>query len=60
MTNTNHMHKHVIKDELGKSHRRITDGVIQKHHMEKFCGWFRDLVSMNASDFFHGCIWEVN
>ena len=54
------MHKHVIKDELRKACRRITDGVIEKHHMEKFCGWFRDLVSMNASDFFHACIWEVN
>ena len=53
-------HKHVIEDELGKARRRITDDVIHKHHMEKFCGWFRDLVSMNASDFFHGYIWEVN
>ena len=53
------MHKHVIDDELRKARCRITDGVIRKHHMEKFCGWFRDLVSMNASDFFHGRIWEV-
>nr|POE45680.1 hypothetical protein CFP56_05570 [Quercus suber] len=43
------MHKHVIEDELGKARRRITDGVIYKHHMEKFCGWFRDLV-MSMSD----------
>ena len=54
------MHKHVIEDELRKARRCITDGVIHKHHMEKFCSWFRDLVSMNASDFFHDCIWEVN
>ncbi|XP_075665463.1 uncharacterized protein LOC142635141 [Castanea sativa] len=43
------MHKHVIEDELRKAHRRITDGVIHKHYMEKFCGWFRDLV-MSMSD----------
>ena len=42
------MHKQVIKDDLRKVRHRISDDVIHKHHMEKFCGWFRDLVSMKA------------
>ena len=53
------MHKHVIEDELRKARHCITDLVIHKHHMEKFCGWFRDLVSMNARLIIHGCICEV-
>ena len=53
------MHKHVIEDELRKVYRCITDRVIHKHHMEKFCAWFRDLVRMNARLIIHGCICEV-
>ena len=42
------MDKEVIEDELRKARHRISYVVIHKHHMEKFCGRFKDLVSMKA------------
>ncbi|XP_030934441.1 uncharacterized protein LOC115959910 isoform X3 [Quercus lobata] len=35
------MHKRVVEDELRRGHRRISPAIIHKHHMERFCGWFR-------------------
>nr|POF03181.1 hypothetical protein CFP56_62641 [Quercus suber] len=37
------MHKSMVEDELRRGHHRISLAIIHKHHMEKFCGWFRDV-----------------
>nr|POF08238.1 hypothetical protein CFP56_74406 [Quercus suber] len=45
------MHKSLIEDELRRGHCRISNATIHKHHMEKFCGWFRCYVmSMTDAD----------
>ena len=43
------MHKSMVEDELRRGHRRISEPIIQKHHMEKFCGWFRSHVHLTSS-----------
>ena len=37
------MHKQVIEDDLRKAHRRISNVVIHKHHMEKFAAGLKIL-----------------
>ncbi|XP_075658768.1 uncharacterized protein LOC142628587 [Castanea sativa] len=32
------MHKSLMEDELRRGHSRISNAIIHKHHMEKFCG----------------------
>ena len=43
------MHKGMVENELRRGHRRISETIIYKHHMEKFCGWFRSHVHMTSS-----------
>nr|POE59734.1 hypothetical protein CFP56_38353 [Quercus suber] len=45
------MHKSLMEDKLRRGHRRISNDTIYKHHMEKFCGWFRcHVMSMTNAD----------
>ncbi|XP_050290515.1 uncharacterized protein LOC126728774 [Quercus robur] len=46
------MHKRLIEDELRKGHNRnVSDAIIYKHHMEKFCTWFRGhVMSLTGAD----------
>nr|POF07988.1 hypothetical protein CFP56_55302 [Quercus suber] len=45
------MHKSLMEDELRRGHRRISNDTFHKHHMEKFCGWFRcHVMSMTDAD----------
>ncbi|XP_050281315.1 uncharacterized protein LOC126722213 [Quercus robur] len=46
------MHKRLIEDELQKGHtRNVSDAIIYKHHMEKFCTWFRGhVMSLTGAD----------
>ncbi|KAF3962526.1 hypothetical protein CMV_012969 [Castanea mollissima] len=52
--NINHfreMHKRLMEDELRKGHHRISEAIIYKHHMEKFCSWFRcHVMSLTIAD----------
>ncbi|XP_065628554.1 uncharacterized protein LOC136067129 [Quercus suber] len=43
------MHKGLMEDELRRDHCRSFTAIIHKHHMEKFCGWFRSHV-MSMTD----------
>ena len=43
------MHKSMVEDKLRKGHRCISARIIRKHHMEKFCGWFRSHVHLTSS-----------
>ena len=43
------MHKSIVEDELRRVHYRISTPIIHKHHMEKFCGWFRSHVRLTSS-----------
>ena len=43
------MHKSMVEDKLRRGHRRISTRIIRKHHMEKFCGWFRPHVRLTSS-----------
>ena len=45
------MYKSMVEDELQKGHRRISASIIHKHHMKKFCGWFRSHVRLTSSTF---------
>ncbi|KAK9988483.1 hypothetical protein SO802_028722 [Lithocarpus litseifolius] len=41
----------MVEDELRRGHRHISDTIIEKHHMEMFCGWFRShVMSMTDAD----------
>nr|POE89145.1 hypothetical protein CFP56_74746 [Quercus suber] len=45
------MDKSLMEGELRRGHRRISNDTIHKHHMEKFCGWFRcHVMSMTDAD----------
>ncbi|KAL0004203.1 hypothetical protein SO802_011764 [Lithocarpus litseifolius] len=46
--NINHF-RELIEEELHKGHHRISEAIIYKHHMEKFCSWFRGHV-MSLTD----------
>ncbi|KAL0005927.1 hypothetical protein SO802_013488 [Lithocarpus litseifolius] len=39
----------MVEDELRRGHRHIFDAIIEKHHMEKFYGWFKSHV-MSMTD----------
>nr|POF20344.1 hypothetical protein CFP56_66452 [Quercus suber] len=46
------LHESLIKDELRKGHNHnVPEAVIYKHHMEKFCSWFRGhVMSLTTAD----------
>nr|POE44699.1 hypothetical protein CFP56_76621 [Quercus suber] len=45
------MHIRLIEDELRSGRCRTSNDTIHKHHMEKFCGWFRcHVMSMTDAD----------
>nr|XP_023922827.1 uncharacterized protein LOC112034251 [Quercus suber] len=35
------MHRKLVEEELQNAHRRVSENVINKHHMEQFCSWLR-------------------
>ncbi|KAL4628567.1 hypothetical protein ACB092_05G248700 [Castanea dentata] len=40
-----------MEDELRTGHHRISEAIIYKHHMEKFCSWFRcHVMSLTIAD----------
>ena len=43
------MHKSMVEDELRRGHCCISAPIIHKHHMEKFCGWFRSHIRLTSS-----------
>ncbi|XP_023893695.1 uncharacterized protein LOC112005636 [Quercus suber] len=51
LTFCSRMHKRLIEDELRKGHHRYSKAIIYKHHMEKFCSWFRGhMMSLTGAD----------
>ncbi|KAL0007409.1 hypothetical protein SO802_008911 [Lithocarpus litseifolius] len=45
------LHRKLVEEELQNAHRRISEDVINKHHMEQFCSWLRrHVVTMTDAD----------
>nr|POE97574.1 hypothetical protein CFP56_17093 [Quercus suber] len=45
------MHRKLVEEELQNAHRRVSENVINKHHMEQFCSWLRHhVVTMTDAD----------